>query len=106
VIKIIIRGTTTDITFDTGLDCTAFDLLAVTFSQEGQEVLTKKITDCNIDGDKITVSLTEEETLLFSCEKNPIEMQIRAGEGKYRIASAVMITKAGRILREGCLNEI
>ena len=105
MIKIIIRGTTTDITFTTGLDCTAFDLLEVTFSQADNVVLTKKITDCNINGDKITVSLTEEETLLFSCEKNPIEMQIRAGEGEHRIASEIMFTKAGRILREGCLDE-
>lgn len=103
MIKIIIRGTTTDITFTTGLDCTALDLLEVTFSQADNVVLTKKITDCNIDGDKITVSLTEEETLLFDCHKNPIEMQIRAGKGKSRIASDIMFEKAGRILREGCL---
>lgn len=99
----MIRGTTPRITFTTNIDCSGLDKLEVTFSQMGDVVLTKKITDCIIEGYRITVPLTEEETLMFDDNKNPVDMQIRAGAGESRIASNIMHTTAKKILREGCL---
>lgn len=99
----MIRGTTPTITFEADCDCTGFELLEVTFSQADNVILTKKLNDCAIDGNKITVNLTEEETLLFDCNKNPVLMQIRAGVGTGRIASNIMHTTAERILKDGCL---
>lgn len=97
------RGTTPTITFETDCNCTEFDLLEIAFAQADEVILTKKIKDCMIDGNKITVSLTEEETLLFDCNKNPVKMQIRAGTGTSRIASDIMHTTAESILKDGCL---
>lgn len=99
----MIRGTTPTITFDCDCDCTGFDLLEVAFSQADEVILTKKINDCAINGNKITVNLTEEDTLLFDCHKNPVQMQIRAGAGESRIASNIMHTTAEKILKDGCL---
>lgn len=99
----MIRGTTPTITIEVDQDCTAFELLEVTFSQADEVILTKKINDCAIDGNNITVNLTEEETLLFDCHKNPVKIQIRAGIGKSRLASNIMHTTAEMILKDGCL---
>lgn len=99
----MIRGTTPTITFETDCDCTGFDLLEIAFSQGDAVIMTKKLDDCLIEENKITVNLTQEETLLFDSSKNPVLMQIRAGTGKGRIASNIMHTTAERILKDGCL---
>ena len=97
------RGTTPTFTFETDCDCAEFDVLEIAFAQGDEVILPKALTDCMIDGHKITISLTEEETLLFNCKQNPVKMQIRAGKGTDRIASDIMYTTAEKILKDGCL---
>ena len=97
------RGTTPTITFETDCDCSTFELLEIAFAQRDEVILTKTINDCKIDGNKIIVTLSEDDTLLFDCHKNPVKMQIRAGVGTSRIASCIMSTTVQRILKDGCL---
>ena len=99
------RGTTPEIVFETDCDCTVFDLLEVTIAQSDEVIITKKISECEREGNLIRVKLTEEETLKLDCNRNPVQLQIRAGKGETRIASDVMLTTVGKILREGCLDE-
>lgn len=99
----MIRGTTPTFTFTADMDCTQIDKLDVSFAQRDEVVLSKGLADCAIDGNEITVHLTEEDTLLFDCRKNPVMIQLRAGIGDKRIASNIMHTTAEVILKDGCL---
>lgn len=97
------RGTTPTFTFTADMDCTQLDKLDISFAQRDEVVLSKGLADCVIDGNEITVHLTEEDTLLFDSRKNPVRIQIRAGIGDTRIASNTMHTTAEAILKDGCL---
>lgn len=97
------RGTTPTLTFTADMDCTQIDKLDVSFAQRDEVVLSKGLADCTVNGNTITVNLTEEDTLLFDCRKNPVRIQLRAGIGDKRIASNIMHTTAEAILKDGCL---
>ena len=97
------RGTTPTFTFTADMDCSQLDKLDISFAQRDEVVLSKGLADCMINGNEITVSLTEEDTLLFDSRKNPVRIQLRAGIGDTRIASNMMHTTAEAILKDGCL---
>lgn len=99
----MIRGTTPTLTFTADMDCEQLDKLDISFAQHDKVVLSKGLADCVIDGNEITVHLTEEDTLLFDSRKNPVQIQLRAGIGDTRIASNMMHTTAEAILKDGCL---
>ena len=99
----MIRGTTPTFTFTADIDCTQLDLLWVTFKQQDEEVFTKELPDCVIDGNVIKVTLSEKDTLMFDHRKNPVRIQLRAGIGDTRIASNMMHTTAEAILKDGYL---
>ena len=97
------RGTTPTFTFTADMDCGQLDKLDISFAQRDEVVLSKGLADCMINGNEITVSLTEEDTLLFDSRKNPVRIQLRAGIGDTRIASNMMHTTAEAVLKDGCL---
>ena len=98
------RGTTPVLTFTADMDCAQIDKLDVSFAQRDEVVLSKGLADCAVNGNEITVRLTEEETLLFDSRKNPVRIQLRAGIGDIRIASNIVHTTAEAILKDGCLS--
>ena len=73
----MIRGTTPKLEFtlpfDTGILAEAW----ITLSQNGEEVITKTLTECACKGRMLTVQLTQEDTLSFRAEI-ATEIQIRA----------------------------
>ena len=97
------RGTTPTITFETDCNCSTFEMLEIAFAQGEDVIFVKKLDDCVIDGNKIRVTLSEEDTLLFDSHKGHVKMQIRAGIGNKRISSNIMQATAKRILKDGCL---
>ena len=72
----MIRGTTPTHIFTLPFDTSKISSARVTYAQGEQVVLTKETGACAFDGDTITVRLTQEETLLFSCKKM-VEIQLR-----------------------------
>ena len=56
----------------------------------------------SVTAEKLTVELTQEETLAFNISDN-VEIQIRALTGTNAIASNVINTKAQKILKEGVI---
>lgn len=50
--------------------------IKVTYAQGGSVVLEKGNKECVLEGDTVTVKLTQEDTFLFNCNKN-IEVQMR-----------------------------
>lgn len=99
----MIRGTTPTLQFIMPFSTSQLAEAYVTLSQNGEVVLDKALSDCNCDGNKLSVRLMQEETLRLQCN-NITEIQIRArtDEGE-AIASNIIRVTTGRILKEGVI---
>ena len=106
------RGTTPTHIFQTDLDLTTASEIYLTYKQKGavkgkcckgntDAVITKERKDMDVEVDKVTVHLAQEETLMFSPEGS-IEIQFRAKfpDGS-AVASNIVNARAGTILKEG-----
>ena len=71
--------------------------------QNGVLVLEKKLEDCTVSGQQVSVRLTEEDTLAFRQDGSVLQIQLRCGIGEKRLASEVITATVGRILKEGTL---
>lgn len=99
----MIRGTTPTlefvIPFDTGQLAEAF----VTLSQKGKVVIDKALEDCHCGGNKLSVRLTQEETLKLECDCiTEIQVRARTLEGE-AIASNIIRERTERILKDGVI---
>lgn len=97
------RGTTPTFIFKLPFAADQITALNLCLAQQGQAVLEKTLPDCVVEADSVQVTLTEEETLLFDSKKGMVEMQLRVGCGKTRLASNIMQVCVERILKDGCL---
>ena len=66
-------------------------------------MLEKKLEDCTVSGQQVSVRLTEEDTLAFRQDGSVLQIQLRCGIGEKRLASEVITATVGRILKEGTL---
>ena len=66
-------------------------------------MLKKKLEDCTVSGQQVSVRLTEEDTLAFRQDGSVLQIQLRCGIGEKRLASEVITATVGRILKEGTL---
>ena len=73
----MIRGTTPTYTFDIPLDASSIADLRLSFAQEGTELVKKTKNDVKLEGQKITIKLTQEDTLKFDHEKSAVQIQLR-----------------------------
>ena len=73
---VMIRGTTPTHTFNVPLLAENIKKVKITYEQDGVNILTKRESDCTIANKKVTVRLTQEETLRFDHEKL-VTIQIR-----------------------------
>lgn len=99
----MIRGTTPTlefaIPFETGQLAEAF----VTLSQNGLVVIDKPLAQCNCNGNKLTVKLTQEETLKLKCDCiTEIQIRARTFSGD-AVASDIMYVNTGRVLKDGVI---
>lgn len=72
----IIRGTTPTHTFEIPFDTSLVKEAHVIYGQEGKEIFRKDAYDCQMEGNKISVTLEQEDTLLLDCRKN-VQIQLR-----------------------------
>lgn len=99
----MVRGTTPllefILPFETGDIAEAF----ITLAQNGEVVINKTLQDCMIDTHKLSVRLTQEETLTLQDDR-VVEIQVRVrtvmGEA---LASNIFVERAGRILNDGVI---
>lgn len=99
----MIRGTTPTLEFSLPFDT---DLLAeayMTLSQQGVVKVDKHLTECECRENKLSVTLSQEDTLKLDCACT-VDIQIRArtlnGEA---LASDIITECVGRILKEGVI---
>lgn len=94
------RGTTPELKFELPFNASELTLLSIAFEQEGRVIIEKKLADCECSGKTVSVKLSEADTLEFN-HNAKLNMQLRCGIGDKRIASDIISTSVGRILKEG-----
>ena len=99
------RGTTPTLIFTLPFDCSNITKLNIAFAQDEKVILEKELDSCDLNGKTLSVTLTEEDTLLFDCKKRCVEIQLRIGCGESRLASKIIKTSVDRILKDGCLDD-
>lgn len=100
------RGTTPTNIFLVPIDLRDVAVIYITYNQGSKTLIEKTKEDIEIEEDKLSVWLTQEETLMFSQKQGTaqIEMQIRARypDGN-AVESEIMTASVGRILKEGVI---
>lgn len=95
------RGSTPTNTFTVDIDLTGATVF-ITYRQKKRIVLEKSGSDVEIEPTKLTVQLTQEETLAF--EPGDVEMQIRyVFPNGQADASEIMRTRAEAIIKDGVI---
>lgn len=94
------RGTTPTNTFDVDVDLRQASVMYITYAQKGRTVIEKEISDITIEEDKLTVTLTQKETLALSTGEVEIQIRAKFPEG-LAVESNIMKTTASRVLKEG-----
>lgn len=98
------RGTTPTLTFRLPIDTGSITALSVAVAQAGQVKIEKTLPDVQLDGDVVSCTLTEVETLsLTAGPGTDAKIQLRVGVGEQRMASQVFTVPVERILRDGAL---
>ncbi len=79
----IVRGTTPTLEFITPFDTDMIAAAQVTLSQNGVVIHCKELGDCQCEEKRLTVDLTQEETLALSSEhKVKVQARVRLNTGK------------------------
>ncbi len=96
----MIRGTTPTHIFTIPFETELIADLRIIYAQNGEEKIVKKLADCTVDGQTITVTLSQEDTFKFDCSKK-VQLQIRVlTYGDEALSTDVML-----ITVEQCLND-
>lgn len=99
----IIRGTTPTLEFTIPFDTDIIDEAFVTLSQNREIIIDKALSDCQCSERKLTVRLTQEETLKLACDcVTEIQVRVRTKEGD-AMASNIISVDTDRILKDGAI---
>ena len=99
----MIRGTTPLLEFTLPFDVEGLAEVWVTFAQNKKEILTKELCDCEKNGRKLSVHLTQEETLKLTCNcKTEIQLRVKTAAGD-ALVSEIIKEDTERILKEGAI---
>lgn len=81
----MVRGTTPTHTYTLPFDTSIIKVVEITYAQLDAVIVKKTTDDCTLDGNTVTVRLTQEDTLQFDHRQN-VQIQLR------------VLTKAGDAL--------
>lgn len=99
----MIRGTTPTLKFTIPFDTDLLEEAFVTMVQNDKIIVEKRLSDCTVDKRKLSVRLTQEETLQLDCECNT-EIQVRAKTKAGEVlASNIFVVNPERILKDGVI---
>lgn len=96
------RGTTPTIQFKLPFAASVCDEIWITISQFGNEVINKTKADCSIDGNEVSVTLTQDETLKLKASNNGqtlVQMRVRTNNKK-ALASKAFAVSTEDILKD------
>lgn len=96
------RGTTPLNIFTVDADLTTAEVIYITYKQGCQVVIEKDIDEIEVTANKLTLRLSQEDTLKFDYRE--VEIQIRARyPDKTAIASNIIKTTVEHILKDGVI---
>ena len=96
------RGTTPTLTFRLPIDTGSITVLSIAVAQGRQVKIEKTLSDVHLDGNIISCTLTEDETLSLTAGASvEAKIQLRVGVGEQRMASQIFTVPVERILRDG-----
>lgn len=96
------RGTTPLNIFTVDADLTNAEVIYITYKQGCKVVIEKDIDEIEVAADKLTVRLSQEDTLKFDYRE--VEIQIRARyPDETAIASNIIKTTVEHILKDGVI---
>lgn len=72
-----VRATTPKHLFELGIDVSNLEKVLITYKQGCEKMLEKTLEDCDVDGDKISYRLTQEEMNEFHGCNGLITIQVR-----------------------------
>lgn len=99
----MIRGTTPLLEFTVPFNTADLAEAWVTLAQNGEVVVDKQLKDCKVDPNKLSVRLTQEETLRLQASKlTEVQIRVRTIEGE-ALASNIFAERTDRILKEGVI---
>lgn len=97
----MIRGTTPTHTFELPLDVYILSEVWITYAQNDREVFTKTLSDCQVNGNILTLQLTQEDTLKLHGNKyTQIQIRCRDVDGN-SLASDIIDDFTEKILKDG-----
>ena len=96
----ILRGTTPTNYFNVDLDLTEAASIYITYAQNDDVVFEKEKSDITITPERLSVMLTQEDTLKLDEGEVLIQIRARLSDGT-AVASNIVKTTAGRILKDG-----
>ena len=70
------KGTTPTHIFEIPIDISLIQEVKITYSQEGEEILVKRLADCTLSDGKVSTRLTQEDTFKFDSSFG-VSIQIR-----------------------------
>lgn len=99
-----IRGTTPSIIFTLPFNVSEIKNCEVYFGQNDELIITKAMEDCSLSENHLTVTLTQEDTLLLSDDsKLQIQLRFAFNDGSVD-ATTIFRCKVGEILKEGVID--
>ena len=99
----MIRGTTPTLEFVIPFSVDQIAELFVSMAQNNKVVIDKDFDECELSGNKITVRLSQDDTLNFDDSINTeIQVRIRTIDGN-ALASKIIVVDTGRILKDGVI---
>lgn len=91
-------GTTPTHYFDLPFSSDVIEGIEIVYCLDDKEIVTKTKSDCTLDGNTVSVKLTQEETFKFKdCEIAEIQMRVSTSDG------TVMVSDIKRVTCKRCL---
>lgn len=99
----MIRGTTPTHIFKLPLETRELKEVRISYAQDNRIIVEKAACDCILEGDTITVTLKQEDTLKFSSrDVVMVQVKVLTTSGNVLASNAIKI-RAGEILNEEVL---
>lgn len=97
------RGTTPTHTFKIPFDVSLVQKAVVIYAQDDIVVFSKETEQCHMNGNEISVTLTQEDTLKLDCKKLvQIQLRVLTTDGT-ALASVVTRMNVGKCLKDEVL---
>jgi hypothetical protein len=94
----MIRGTTPTHTFELPFDTAVIKKIKIIYAQNDKVLFCKEAEACSLNARTVTVKLTQNETLLFDCDKLvQIQMRILTTTGE-ALASGISVISISKCL--------